>query len=153
MPSFNSSFGFKAKTTRQKVASKYEVIETNCKGELQINDNGIYIVKYKNEIYTLTVESYETRNKRVIYARWLDEYGHRIKIIRDRGNRHTTNVKLYCAVAPGLYCRGKLVKTHFGPIMFHVVTCYNISDVDGTALSIKEWRDYEERINNKEITI
>lgn len=153
MPSFKVSFGFKAKTTRQKVASKYIVIETGCKGEINIDDKGVYRVKYKDKIYSLTTESYETKHKRVIYARWLDEYGHRIKIIRDRDSRQATNVKFYCAIAPGLYCRGKLVKTVFGHVMFHVVTCYNISDVDEVSLSIKEWREYEDKVKNGQIDI
>lgn len=153
MPSFKVSFGLKAKTIRQKVASKYVIIETGCNAEITIDDKGVYRVKYKDKIYPLTTESYETKNKRVIYARWLDEYGHRIKIIRDRDSRCKTNIKFYCAIAPGLYCRGKLVKTVFGPVLFHVVTCYNISDVDGVTLSIKEWRDYEDKVNNKEIDV
>lgn len=153
MPSFKVSFGFKAKTTRQKVASKYIVIETKCEGLIFIDEQGIYKVKYKDKIYTLTTESYETRNKRIIYSRWLDDYGHRIKIIRDKDSRVGTNVKFYCAIAPGLLARGKLVKTAFSPIMFHVVTCYNLSDTEDMVLSIKQWREYEDKINNGEIDL
>lgn len=151
MPSFKVSFGFKAKTTRQKVSSKYIVIETKCEGLLCIDDEGVYRVKYKDKMYPLTTESYETRNKRVVYARWLDNYGHRIKIIRDKDNRRATNIKLYCAIAPGLLARGKLVKTAFSPIMFHVVTAYNLSDVEGMVDSMKSWRDYEDKIKNGEL--
>lgn len=153
MPSFKVSFGFKAKTTRQKVSSKYIVIDTKCEGLLCIDNEGVYRVKYRDKMYPLTTESYETRNKRVIYARWLDNYGHRIKIIRDKDNRRATNIKLYCAIAPGLLARGKLVKTAFSPIMFHVTTCYNMSDVEGMVLSIREWREYEDKVNNGEIDI
>lgn len=153
MPSFKMSFGLKAKTTRQKVNSKYVVIETKCEGLLFIDEQGVYRVKYKDKVYSLTTESYDTRNKRVIYARWLDSYGHRIKIIRDKDSRIATNIKLYCAIAPGLSARGKLVKTVFGPIMFHVVTCYNLSDTDEMVLSIKQWREYEDKIRNGEINL
>mgnify|MGYP007110149344 FL=1 len=80
-------------------------------------------------------------------------YGHRIKIIRDRDSRKATDIKHYCAITPGLLARGKLVKTAFSPIMFHVVTCYNVADVEGMSLAFNEWRDYEERIKNGELDI
>lgn len=153
MPTFKVSFGLSAKSKRQKVSSKYIVVETKCDGILCIDKEGVYRVKYKDKMYPLTTESYETRNKRVIYARWLDTYGHRIKIIRDRDSRKATDIKHYCAIAPGLLARGKLVKTAFSPIMFHVVTCYNVADVESMSLAFNEWRDYEERIKNGELDI
>lgn len=153
MPTFKVSFGSSAKSKRQRVSSKYVVIETKCDGEIIIDKQGVYRVKYKGEIYPITTESYETKHKRVIYARWVDKYGHRIKIIRDKDSRKATNIKFYCAIAPGLLVRGKIVKTAFSLIMFHVVMCYNIADVEGMALSLRDWREYEEKVKNGELDI
>ena len=152
MPSFKVSFG-SAKSKGHKTASKYDVIEAKCEGTICIDEQGVYKVNYKGTMYAITSESYETKNKKTIYARWLDPYGHRIKISRDKDSKRRTNVKFYCAIAPGLYCKGTIVKTAFGPILFHVTTCYNISDMEGMVLSIREWREYEERIKNNEIDI
>ena len=71
----------------------------------------------------------------------------------DKDSRKATNIKFYCAIAPGLLVRGKIVKTAFNPIMFHVVMCYNIADVEGMVLSLRDWREYEEKVRNGELDI
>lgn len=153
MPTFNTSFSINARTTRQKITDKYVIVESKCKGLIYVDDKGVYRIKYKGVVYSLTNESYETKGKRVIYARWLDCYGHRIKIIRDRDSRIATNIKLYCGVAPGLLARGKLVKSVFGPVLFHVIACYNESDTEGMIMAFRTWKEYEDKVNNKQIDI
>ena len=37
--------------------------------------------------------------------------------------------------------------------MFHVVMCYNIADVEGMALSLRDWKEYEEKVKNGELDI
>lgn len=153
MPTFKLSISKPNKTVRSKITNKYEVIECKCDGIIVIDDNGVYKVNYKEKLYVITTESYNSRNKRTIYARWLDKYGHRIKIIRDVDNRRETNIKFYCAIAPGLIVRGKIVKSKFGPEMFHVVTCYNCMDMDGMSRAIKQWRVYEDKVKNGELNL
>lgn len=152
MPSFNFSIN-KGKVNREKTSAKYIIIENKCEGLICELENNIYKVKYKEELYSITVESFKTKHKKIIYARWKDKYGHRIKIIRDIDNRIETNTKLYCAIAPGLIAKGKLVKTPFGSIKFHIRNCYNIGDITEISFSIQDWKLYEEEIKNKELDL
>ena len=133
-----------------KVKPKYTVIENNCEGFI-VQINGIYKVKYKDKIYSITTESYDSNHRKTIYARWKDKFGHRIKIIRDVDNRKPTNIKHYCAICDGLICKGKLVNIPLQGTLFHIRVCYNPADVEGTSLALKEWLSYKERLNNGEI--
>lgn len=148
MPVFDFSLIKKAKNKRE--VGNYTVIERNCEGVI-IKRNGIYKVLYNNKEYSITTESYKTKHRRTIYARFRDKFGHRIKIIRDKDSRIALDTRFYCGICDGLICKGKIVKAPFQQILFHIRVCYNPADVDGTSRALKEWRDYKQAIENKEI--
>lgn len=154
MPVFNLSFGLKPVNAKDKKPSnRYVIIESKCEGIIVIDKEGNYKVKYKDKLYSLTGESYRAKGKKVIYARRLDQYGHRIKIIRDVDNRKNIDSRFYIPFAVGLVAKGKLVQIIFGTVLFHIVSCYNPGDSMETVFAFKEWKQYEDKINNKEIDI
>lgn len=148
MPTFNFSVVLKkANSNRENGSDKSIVIENKVDGVVRINDKGEYVVECKGKIYSITPESFNSKGKKCIYARKLDKYNHRIKIIRDKDSRIKVNSKFYCPFAPGLVVRGKLIKTIFGPILFHIVVAYNATDVDSIKSAFQEWKRYEENVD------
>lgn len=61
----------------------------------------------------LQVKVTELKERKVVYTRRLDEYNHRIKIIRDSENRKTVDTRFYIPFAAGLIAKGKIVKMPF----------------------------------------
>ena len=152
MPTFKfSAVVKKSNSSRERSFNKSIVIENKVDGIIRINDKGYYVVEYKDKFYDITSESFNSKGKKCVYAKKLDKYNHRIKIIRDKDSRIKVNSKFYCPFAPGLIARGKLVKTVFGPIKFHIVTSYNITDVEGIKNAFREWKEYESNLINEEI--
>lgn len=149
MPTFKFSAVLKkSKVSRECSSNKFIVIENKVEGVIQINNKGDYVVEYKGKTYNITPESFKTKGRKVVYSKLRDKYNHRIKIIRDKDSRIAVNSKFYCPFAQGLIAKGKLVKTAFGPIMFHVVTCYNVIDSESIKYTFKEWKQYENNLND-----
>lgn len=150
MPTFNFSLITKGNKRKIQEISKYTVVERNCEGTI-INKDNTYKVLYNNNIYSITDESFRTKGRKIVYAKFKDKFGHRIKIIRDKDNRPKVDRRFYSAICDGLICKGKLVKVPFQGILFHIRVCYNPSDVEGTNLALKEWHNYKQKIENGEI--
>lgn len=127
----------------------YTVIESKCEGVITIQDDGEYKVKYNNKLYKITEASYETKGKRIIYAKQLDKYGHRIKIIRDSDSRSRLDKRFYFPFAVGLIAKGRIVKYPFTGEQFHIVSCYSAGDTEGAIEAFREWKEYEDNLNNK----
>lgn len=150
MPYFDFSIKPKGTKRIKKDAGKYKVIEKDCEGVIIAKD-GTYKVLYKNTVYSITDESFDTKGKKTIYAKWRDKYGHRIKFIRDKDNRPRAPRRLYAAICDGLVCKGKIIQPPLGGILFHIRICYNPADIEGTCLALKEWHRYKNQIENGEI--
>ena len=108
-------------------------------------------VEYKGKLYKITKESYETKGKKVLYARKLDKFGHRIKIIRDQDNRASVNSKHYVPFAAGLIAKGRLVKLPLSTELFHIVSCYSVGDSESVIKAFKEWKEFENKLNNENV--
>ena len=128
MVSFKFSFGVVGKSKEKGIVNKYVIIVAKC-------------------------ESYKTKGKKVVYARRLDEYNHRIKIIRDSENRKTVDTRFYIPFAAGLIAKGKIVKMPFAKELFHITTCYNRGDSESTILAFQEWKEYEDKVKNNLIDV
>ncbi len=120
MVSFKFSFGVVGKSKEKGIVNKYVIIVAKCEGIIRYID-GTYKVEYNGKLYSITGESYRTKGKKVVYARRLDEYNHRIKIIRDSENRKTVDTRFYIPFAAGLIAKGKIVKMPFKLVEFLVI--------------------------------
>lgn len=152
MVTFKFSFGAVTKSREKEHTNRYVIIVAKCEGVIRIVNN-IYKVEYNGKLYSITGESYRTKGKRVIYARVLDKYNHRIKIIRDLDDRKTVDTRFYIPFAVGLIAKGKIVKMPFQQELFHITTCYNCGDIESAVLAFREWKEYEDKIKNGEIDI
>ena len=108
-------------------------------------------VEYKGKLYKITQESYNTKGKKILYARKLDCYGHRIKIIRDIDNRAYVDTRHYVPFAAGLIAKGRIVKLPFSGELFHIVSCYSLGDTESVVKAFQEWKDYENKHNNENV--
>lgn len=126
--------------TKKSATAGYVTIERHCEG-MVILDDGVYKVLYKGTKYNITPESYISKNKRIVYARFRCKYGHRIKIIRDIDSRIAVDPRFYIPFSENLVCRGRLVKRSYGSELFHIRVCFNAYIVDDAAKAIKEWQN------------
>ncbi len=152
MVSFKFSFGVVGKSKEKGIVNKYVIIVSKCEGIIRYVD-GTYKVEYNGKLYSITGESYRTKGKKVVYARRLDKYNHRIKIIRDSENKKTVDTRFYIPFAAGLIAKGKIVKMPFAKELFHITTCYNRGDSESTILAFQEWKEYEDKVKNKLVDI
>lgn len=119
-----------------------KVVESGCEGTVVIREDGTYRVKYKDKLYSICQECYDTKGKKVIYAKFLDKYNHRIKIIRDIGFRTKWSNDHYLPFAPGLVVKGKLILSSNHIILFYIVSVYNLGSVQEVKDAYKEWQEY-----------
>lgn len=150
MPTFNFSLLTKGKKRKTQEVGKYIVIERNCEGVI-INKDNTYKVLYNNKVYSITDESFRTKGRKTIYAKFKDKFGHRIKIIRDKDSRPAVDRRFYSAICDGLVCKGKLVKIPLQGLLFHIKVCYNPADIEGTSIALREWRKYKEDVEKGDI--
>ena len=143
---FNISIKPKRQTSSPSNIS-YTIIEGKAEGVIKILEDMTFRVEYKGKLYKITQESYNTKGKKVLYARKLDCYGHRIKIIRDTDNRTYVNTDHYVPFAAGLIAKGRIVKLPFSNELFHIVSCYNVSDSESVIKAFDEWKKYENKQN------
>jgi hypothetical protein len=142
---FNFNISVKPKRqTRSPSALSYSVIETKVEGIVKILEDLTFRVEYKGKLYKITQESYNTKGRKILYARKLDKYGHRIKIIRDADNRDYVDSRHYVPFAAGLIAKGRIVKLPFSSELFHIVSCYNAGDAESVVKAFKEWKEYEQ---------
>lgn len=145
---FNFNISIKPKRqTRSPSNISYSVIESKAEGIIKILEDLTFRVEYKGKLYKITQESYNTKGKRVLYARRLDKYHHRIKIIRDTNNREAVDTKYYVPFAAGLIAKGRIVKLPFSSELFHIVSCYNAGDSESVVKAFDEWKEYENKQN------
>lgn len=145
---FNFNISLKPKRqTRSPSNISYSVIETKVEGLIRVLADMTFRVEYKGKLYKITQESYNTKGKKILYARKLDCYGHRIKIIRDMDNRAYVDTKHYVPFAAGLIAKGRIVKLPFSSELFHIVSCYNAGDSESVIKAFDEWKEYENKQN------
>lgn len=149
---FNFNISIKPKRqTRSPSNVSYTVIEAKVEGLIKILEDMTFRVEYKGKLYKITQESYNTKGKKILYARKLDCYGHRIKIIRDMDNRAYVDTKYYVPFAAGLIAKGRIVKLPFSGELFHIVSCYSLGDAESVIKAFQEWKDYENKQNNENV--
>ena len=145
---FNFNISLKPKRqTRSPSNISYSVIETKVEGLIRVLADMTFRVEYKGKLYKITQESYNTKGKKALYARRLDKYGHRIKLIRDQDSRYEVNIKHYVPFAAGLIAKGRIVKLPFSSELFHIVSCYNAGDSESVIKAFDEWKEYENKQN------
>lgn len=149
---FNFNISIKPKRqTRSPSNVSYTVIEAKVEGLIKILEDMTFRVEYKGKLYKITQESYNTKGKKILYARKLDCYGHRIKIIRDIDNRAYVDTRHYVPFAAGLIAKGRIVKLPFSGELFHIVSCYSLGDAESVVKAFQEWKDYENKHNNENV--
>lgn len=149
---FNFNISIKPKRqTRSPSNVSYTVIEAKVEGLIKILEDMTFRVEYKGKLYKITQESYNTKGKKILYARKLDCYGHRIKIIRDIDNRAYVDTRHYVPFAAGLIAKGRIVKLPFSGELFHIVSCYSLGDAESVIKAFQEWKDYENKHNNENV--
>ena len=149
---FNFNISLKPKRqTRSPSNISYSVIETKVEGLIRVLADMTFRVEYKGKLYKITQESYNTKGKKVLYARKLDSYGHRIKIIRDVNNRASVDIRHYVPFAAGLIAKGRIVKLPFSSELFHIVSCYSLGDSESVVKAFQEWKEYENKQNNENV--
>lgn len=149
---FNFNISIKPKRqTRSPSSVSYTIIEAKVEGLIKILEDMTFRVEYKGKLYKITQESYNTKGKKILYARKLDCYGHRIKIIRDMDNRAYVDTKHYVPFAAGLIAKGRIVKLPFSGELFHIVSCYSLEDSESVIKAFQEWKDYENKHNNENV--
>ena len=153
MVSFKFNFNLSAKPKKQtrSPSISYAVIESKIEGLVKLLEDMTFRVEYKGKLYKITAESYETKGKKVLYARRLDKYGHRIKIIRDQDSRSHVDSRWYVPFAAGLIAKGRLVKLPLSGELFHIVSCYSLGDSESVVKAFHEWKEFEEKINNEKV--
>ena len=144
---FNFNISIKPKQTRSPSTISYTIIEAKVEGVIKLLPDMTFRVEYKGKLYKITQESYNTKGKKVLYARKLDYYGHRIKIIRDADNRAYVNTDHYVPFAAGLIAKGRIVKLPFSAELFHIVSCYSLGDSESVVKAFQEWKEYENKQN------
>ena len=149
---FNFNISIKPKRqTRSPSNVSYTVIEAKVEGLIKILEDMTFRVEYKGKLYKITQESYNTKGKKILYARKLDCYGHRIKIIRDIDNRAYVDTRHYVPFAAGLIAKGRIVKLPFSGELFHIVSCYSLGDTESVIKAFQEWKEYENKHNNENV--
>lgn len=117
------------------------IIKENAEGIIKIRYDGVYVIEFENREYPINPDCYNTKGKKEIYLKKLDQYGHRIKILRDIGARPRMNEDFYLPFAPGLVAKGKIIQLR-NEIVFHINRVYNLSCVDEVRDATKEWQEY-----------
>ena len=149
---FNFNISFKPKRqNKSPSATSYSVIESKVEGIIRLLEDMTFRVECKGKLYKITQESYNTKGRKILYARKLDKYGHRINIIRDADNRAYVDTKYYVPFAAGLIAKGRIVKLPFSSELFHIVSCYSLSDSESVIKAFREWKEYEDKINNENL--
>ena len=148
---FNFNISIKPKQTRSPSTISYTIVESKVEGVVKILEDMTFRVEYKGKLYKITQESYNTKGKKILYARKLDCYGHRIKIIRDIDNRAYVDTRHYVPFAAGLIAKGRIVKLPFSGELFHIVSCYSLGDAESVIKAFQEWKDYENKHNNENV--
>ena len=151
---FNFNISLKPKRANKSPAKpsiSYVVIESKVEGLIKLLEDMTFRVEYKGKLYKITSESYETKDKKILYARRLDKYGHRIKIIRDTDNRAHVDIKHYVPFAAGLMAKGRIVKLPFSSELFHIVSCYSLGDSESVVKAFREWKEFENKLNNENV--
>lgn len=146
---FNFNVANKIKKQVSSPSLSYVVIESKIEGLVKLLEDMTFRVEYNGKLYKITTESYETKGKKVLYARKLDEYGHRIKIIRDQDNRAAVDTKHYVPFAAGLIAKGRLVKLPLSSELFHIVSCYSLGDSESVIKAFHEWKEFENKNNTE----
>lgn len=149
---FNFNISLKPKRQNKSPSNiSYVVIESKVEGLIKLLEDFTFRVEYKGKLYKITQESYNTKGKKVLYARKLDKFNHRIKIIRDGDNRATVDSRYYIPFAAGLIAKGRIVKLPFSSELFHIVSCYSVSDSESVIKAFREWKEFEDKLNNENV--
>lgn len=143
MPTFNFVFSVakKTKDAKRTNSTDLKTVESDCEGIVKCDNEGNYFVNYNGKDYSITSASYDCQNKKQVYLKHVDKYGHRIKIIRDADSRNNM-CDAYVPFAPGLVAKGRLVQTSFGNVKFHIRSVANRGEHDDVKNAFREWKEY-----------
>ena len=145
---FNFNISIKPKKQNKSPSNiSYTIIESKVEGIIRLLEDLTFRVEYKGKLYKITQESYATKGKRVLYARKLDKFNHRVKIIRDSDNRAPVDSRYYLPFAAGLIAKGRIVKLPFSSELFHIVSCYSLGDSESVIKAFREWKEFENKQN------
>lgn len=125
--SFNMNFVIKKPTTN--------VVQTKADGKVIIEDN-VFKVRVGTNVYSITIDSYSNKGKKIVYSRNRDEHGNYIKIIRDKEILPELPISSYLPFKPGLLVKGKLININ-NIIQFHIIAAYSGSSPDEYKTAIK----------------
>lgn len=100
------TFNFTLKSKTKPVVNKVSSITVDG---IVVMINNIYKIKVGDKLYDIDINSITTKGQRIIYARWLDKNGHRIKIIRNEEDRSDIGIKFYTNIAVGLKVKANVV--------------------------------------------
>lgn len=123
MVTFNFTLKSKKKTVAPKISSV--VVEG-----IVVMINNIYKLKVGDKLYDIDVNSITTKGQRTIYARWLDDNGHRIKIIRNEEDRSDIGIKFYTNIAVGLKVKANIINNVCSITKVYHDTLINDIEVD-----------------------
>lgn len=123
MVTFN--FSLKSKPKKE-VKPKNTIIYKDVLG-LVVKEEQFIKVCYRNKNYVIEPSTFSTKGRKVIYAKRRDEYGHRIKIIRNFDDRRDVGTVHYARVTDGLYVIGNVITNSYGMELFYIkrVVDYN----------------------------
>ena len=145
---FNFNISIKPKKQNKSPSNiSYTVIESKVEGIIKLLEDLTFRVEYKGKLYKITKESYNTKGKKILYARKLDKFNHRVKIIRDSDNRAAVDSRYYLPFAAGLIAKGRIVKLPFSSELFHIVSCYSLGDSESVIKAFREWKEFENKQN------
>lgn len=143
---FNPNIFKKKKSTKQINV----IVEEDVEGLICIDSNGKYTISCNNKIYELTNDSYDTKNKKIVYCKFLDKYNHRIKIIRDY-NRIRLDSRFYVPFTAGLKCKGNIISRNYKNL-FKIIKVYPIY-VDYENVNRDNLLAFNEKLKRKDIVL
>lgn len=112
MPYFSLSVQKKEQKKKNNNTIKYQIIEKDVQGIVNITLSARYIIKVKDIKYHITKESYSCKNKNNIYHQ-LCGNNSRICYIRYVDKKYECNSKLWLPFAPGCIVKGNIIQGQF----------------------------------------
>lgn len=110
MITFNFKPKTKINTAKPRAKKESTIITKNVIGVIHIRVDGSYYMKYEELSYNLTKESFDCKNREVLYYKNILE-GNRLRIIKLQ-KYDKTSLNAYLPFAPGVIVKGNLVKVN-----------------------------------------
>lgn len=125
-------------------SNKSKILEKDVSGIVWIDKAGQYYVLVDNSAkYDIDENCYSCKNEAVIYAKFLDSKGNRIRIIRS-DNFEECSKKFYLPFAPGCAVKGNIIIKNNKKVFYIKEVLHNTYN-NHTAEALNFYRDnYEE---------